>query len=226
MNDSPEILRRKIEDTKSDLYDDLESLQKQVSETVRSATNVVSSTVDSVRDTVTAVTQGTQAAVQACQDVFDVPRHINRHPWLVVSGAVVVGFLAVRLLSKSKTGSPAQYEPMSRCTPPSDLLNSQALVTRNETHGAPPQLTSAGRTIASDSPWQRLGNMAASSIQLMLQEAASRATTQVLGYLAGQGSRLADSNPQSSSATLQQEASRERNGGNNATEPFDRRQQS
>jgi ElaB/YqjD/DUF883 family membrane-anchored ribosome-binding protein len=226
MNDSPETIRRKIQETKSDLYSNLESLQQQISETVLSASGAINSTVDSVKETVTAVTQGAQDTVQACQNVFDVPRHINRHPWLFFSGAIGIGFFTVRLLSKSKSGCPARPVSSSYVGLSSDLKEYEAPGKRDELHTTPRVLTSVDRPLVGKSPWQRLGNMAASSIQLMLQEAASQATNQALGYLAGQGRRQSDSSSQSSSVTSHQEAGREQNGENNPNEQPDRRRES
>jgi hypothetical protein len=189
MKDTPESIRRKIEETKVELLDNLESLQRQVSETVRSASGAVDSTVDSVKDTITAVTQGAQDTVQACQNALDVPRQIDRHPWLLFSGAIGLGFVAVKFLEKSKSTTPRRSATALPVLPSSDSYGSQPLQESENSSLVSASMAEADRRTASDSPWQRLGEMAVSSVQTILQDAASRATAQVIDYLAGSNNR-------------------------------------
>ena len=69
MNDTPEVIRQQMEDTKSQLTEKLESLECQVSDGVQSVT-----------------------------EVFDLPLQIERHPWLAVGGSLFLGYLASEIL--------------------------------------------------------------------------------------------------------------------------------
>ncbi|MFM9964874.1 MAG: hypothetical protein ACKV2Q_27030 [Planctomycetaceae bacterium] len=70
MNDTPEVIRQQMEETKSQLTEKLESLECQVSDGVQSVT-----------------------------DAFDLPLQIERHPWLAVGGSLVLGYLASEILN-------------------------------------------------------------------------------------------------------------------------------
>ncbi len=70
MNDTPEVIRQQMEDTKSQLTEKLESLECQVSDGVQSVT-----------------------------DAFDLPLQIARHPWMAVGGSLFLGYLASEILN-------------------------------------------------------------------------------------------------------------------------------
>lgn len=92
MNETPEMVRRQMDQTKTQLAEKFESLEYQVSETVQSAGSAVNSTVEAVDDVLRSVT-----------NVLDLRRQIDRHPWLVLGGAAVLGYLAVGFLTAGKT---------------------------------------------------------------------------------------------------------------------------
>ena len=69
MNDTPEVIRQQMEDTKSQLTEKLESLECQVSDGVQSVT-----------------------------DAFDLSLQVARHPWMAVGGSLVLGYLASEIL--------------------------------------------------------------------------------------------------------------------------------
>ena len=120
MANETEVIRERMEETRNDLSDKLEQLEKQVVGTVQDATSAVSDAVQSARDvvdsvkdsvegtvesvkgavegTVDSVNQTVQDTVQSVKDTFDLPRQMDRHPWLMVGGAVAVGFVAGKLL--------------------------------------------------------------------------------------------------------------------------------
>jgi ElaB/YqjD/DUF883 family membrane-anchored ribosome-binding protein len=99
MNDNPQDLRRQIEETKSNLSDKLESLEAHISQTVQATGTAVSETVGAVSDTVKTVTGAVQSAVQCASNALDVGRHFDRHPWLVLGGAAVVGYMGGEFLA-------------------------------------------------------------------------------------------------------------------------------
>jgi len=91
-----------------------------VKETVEGAAQSVKGTVDSVKDTMENVTGSVGGAVEGVKEsfagaaesvketfsnaaetvreTFDLPKQVDRHPWLMMGGAVAVGFVAGKLL--------------------------------------------------------------------------------------------------------------------------------
>ena len=97
--ESTEVMRQQIEETKSQLWEKLDTLESQVSEVVQSTTTAMSETVASVQETVSNVTETVQESVQSVSNAFDLPLQVGRHPWIAVGGSFVLGYLAYELLN-------------------------------------------------------------------------------------------------------------------------------
>jgi hypothetical protein len=54
--------------------------------------------VEAVQETVQTVTGSVQETVEDVKGFFDLPSQVDRHPWLMVGGSVVVGYLAGSVL--------------------------------------------------------------------------------------------------------------------------------
>ena len=108
MNDTPEVIRQQMEETKSQLSVKLESLEHQVSETVQSTGTAVAATAEAVQETVEAVTGAVQDAVHSVSNAFDFPRQVERHPWIAVGGSFALGYLASELLNAPTTASASE----------------------------------------------------------------------------------------------------------------------
>lgn len=113
-------LRQQITESRGALAEKLELLEGKVTESVQSATASVSEATASVVETVQNATasvsetvgsvnsavQGTvenvkntmSDTVQSIKDSFDLTEQVRRHPWSTLAGAVVVGFVASRLI--------------------------------------------------------------------------------------------------------------------------------
>jgi len=113
--DIPEDSQRDIEDTRSAMAEKLDMLEERVLETVEDAQASVEEIVENVRDTVdttvAAVKQtveGAQASVEeivenvkdtvgdtvaTVKHTFDLHYQVEQHPWLMLSGSLVVGYL-------------------------------------------------------------------------------------------------------------------------------------
>jgi hypothetical protein len=89
-----EDTKLQLEETKLQLTDKLGTLEQQVSQTVETATSAVAATVEAVQGTVDSVTGAVGDAVHGMHDAFDLRHQIEKHPFLVLGGAVVVGYLA------------------------------------------------------------------------------------------------------------------------------------
>jgi ElaB/YqjD/DUF883 family membrane-anchored ribosome-binding protein len=147
MPDKSEVMMEQMDETRKDLAEKLELLEKKVTGTVESVTDLVESvpgtvetvketieeTVSSVKDavehTVDAVKGSVENTVGAVKNFFDIPHHVDRHPWLMMGGSVLLGFLGGRLLtprraaaepSASRNGSPATpaYTPPAAAPSP------------------------------------------------------------------------------------------------------------
>ncbi|MBS0204111.1 MAG: hypothetical protein JSS49_14490 [Planctomycetes bacterium] len=99
MDESPEVIRQQMEQTRSQLTDKLDCLEHQVSETVQSTGAVV----EAIQVTVENVT----GAVQSVRHALSLRSQMNRHPLLVLGGAAVIGYLAGRVLTGRSNGSAA-----------------------------------------------------------------------------------------------------------------------
>jgi len=114
--DKSEKIMSQMDVTRKDLADKLEKLEEKVTGTVASVTDLVEKvpeTVDTVKETIAetvgavsdtvhntveAVDGAVSSTVGAVQDFFNIPRHVDRHPWLMMGGSVLLGFLGGRLL--------------------------------------------------------------------------------------------------------------------------------
>ena len=114
MTETPEVMRQHIEETKSQLWEKLDTLESQVSEAVQSTSTAVSETVASVQETVSSVTESVQDSVQSVSNAFDLPRQVERHPWIAFGGSFVLGYLASELLSAPTTKSADQFRTESQ----------------------------------------------------------------------------------------------------------------
>ena len=117
MPDEEHLIKERMEQKRVDLADKIETLESTLMETVQNtlhgATDVVNkveqtveNVTDSVTDSVEAVKEKVEESVEAVKDAFNVSRHVRHHPWAMVGGAVVLGFLGGRLLRRHRTHMP------------------------------------------------------------------------------------------------------------------------
>ena len=93
-----EVIRHQMEETRSSLADKLETLETQLGETVEVATEAVSSTVETVQET-----------VETVKETLDPRIQVERHPWLMMTGAVAAGYIA---------GCMLDFGPTRQASPP------------------------------------------------------------------------------------------------------------
>jgi ElaB/YqjD/DUF883 family membrane-anchored ribosome-binding protein len=103
MDEQPEAIRQQIDETRIAMADKLATLEEKVVDTVKDTTEAVTETVETVKETVAetvdTVKNTVQETVQTVKRTFDLQRQFDRHPWLMVTGSCLTGFLAGRLLS-------------------------------------------------------------------------------------------------------------------------------
>jgi ElaB/YqjD/DUF883 family membrane-anchored ribosome-binding protein len=103
MPDEPEVIQQQMEQTRAALAEKLETLEQHVTgtvsdvtNTVSAATNAVSETVETVKD---AVGETVESVKESVKTTFDLAGHVDRHPWLLMGGAVAAGYFGGRLLN-------------------------------------------------------------------------------------------------------------------------------
>ncbi len=194
MNDTAEMIREQMDETRSQLCDKLESLEHQVSRTVQSTSAAVNATVDTVQETVEAVqetvetvTEAVQGTVHSLSNVLDVPRHVERHPWLALGGSVVLGYLAAEFLGRSKkTG-----QSLATASPPNPLAQSAGQDTSEpaiQSAATVAAIAAAYESGLKSSSRQQLRSMAIGAIIGIAQDVVSRAIPPVMDYFAGKRS--------------------------------------
>jgi len=100
MENEPEVIRQNMQDQRTALTEKLEALEEKVMGVATSVTDSVESVKEGVTDTVEAVKETVENTVEAARDLFNLSEHVRRHPWVVLGGAVGVGFLVGALLRR------------------------------------------------------------------------------------------------------------------------------
>jgi len=95
MEDQAAVIRDDMKDTREDLTDKLEKLEERVTESLSSAQESVTGTVESVKE-------GVEETVSTVRSALDIPSHVRAHPWLMMGGGVVAGYVAYQLLVPSR----------------------------------------------------------------------------------------------------------------------------
>jgi len=93
--ENEELIRQDMERTRESLTEKLETLENKVIHSVQQATSAVT-------DTVTNVKESMHEGVEKVKDAVDVRAHVDRHPWLMMGGAVMAGYALGTLLSRSE----------------------------------------------------------------------------------------------------------------------------
>jgi len=101
----PEVIRQQMDETRTALADKLETLEQQVVDTVAGANTAVTETVatvkDAVNETVEVVKGSVQETAESVRNALDLPRQMDRHPWLFLGGSVALGFASGWLVRRT-----------------------------------------------------------------------------------------------------------------------------
>jgi hypothetical protein len=102
MENETELIRDQMAETRTALTEKLDKLQEHVLGTVEGTTRTVTETVEAVQeavqDTVGTVKESVQETVETVKSAFDLSEQMEKRPWLMMGGAVVVGYLGSRML--------------------------------------------------------------------------------------------------------------------------------
>lgn len=106
MDHESEVIRQQMEETRTALTEKLETLEQQVVTTVHGATSAVADTVEAVKeavhDSVAMVKDSVEETVETVRETFDVSRQVERHPWTIMAGSVLLGYVAGSLLDRAE----------------------------------------------------------------------------------------------------------------------------
>jgi ElaB/YqjD/DUF883 family membrane-anchored ribosome-binding protein len=113
-----EVIRNQMESTRSNLADKLEALEGELRGTVEGATNAV----ETVQETVENVTETVKETVESVRETLNVRKHVERHPWAMFGGAVLLGCIAGGLLGRRRSRK-AEPTPAPAFTPQAQSEN-------------------------------------------------------------------------------------------------------
>ena len=93
------MIRRQMEQTRSNLAEKLDALEQHVTTKVQSAGSAVNATAEAIQD-----------AVHSVGNVFDLERQYRHHPWWFVGGSMIMGYMGTDLL-QTEAVRPSLVQP-------------------------------------------------------------------------------------------------------------------
>jgi len=145
MAQEPDVIRQQIEDTRSSLTDKIETLESEVRTTVLNAKETVEDTIENVKGTVEetleSVKETVHGTVNTVKETFDLRRQVDRHPWAMMGGSLVAGFIAGRLFERDHHiyhwGRDRWVNRMAEASPPVAAPRSDGRYTASERPATP-----------------------------------------------------------------------------------------
>jgi ElaB/YqjD/DUF883 family membrane-anchored ribosome-binding protein len=101
--ENEELIRQDMERTRESITEKLETLENKVVSSVQQASSAVTDTVANVKDTM-------HEGVEKVKDAFDVKAHVDRHPWLMLGGAIMAGYALGTLLRRTEERRPVSSD--------------------------------------------------------------------------------------------------------------------
>lgn len=182
MDDTPDDIRRQIEETKLKLSEKLETLELRVTETVQSTGTAVTATMEAVQEKVESVTDAVQGAVHSVGDVLDVRRQLLNHPWLVLGGAAVAGFLASAYLSGPRKPSNRRAAAAALPVPVPRPAIAEVQPLRERDLATTDAIVAAYEAGARNAAWGQMRSAVMNQVFGVVQEAAIQALPHVVAY--------------------------------------------
>jgi ElaB/YqjD/DUF883 family membrane-anchored ribosome-binding protein len=112
MDQEPDLIKERMKETRVSLTDKIETLENTLRDTVQSTLSTASHVVEDVEETAEAVKDSVEESAETVKETvastldnvketvvsaFDISGHVRRHPWVMLGGSVVVGYLGGRL---------------------------------------------------------------------------------------------------------------------------------
>ncbi|WP_010584050.1 hypothetical protein [Schlesneria paludicola] len=187
MTNRKQILLKQMEETKANLSEKLDSLGVQVK-----------------TETAEAVTQVVRKAGRSLTSMLDVRQQLQRHPWLVLGGSSVLGYLMIgRILGRKKAAhAPTTAAPQSISTANPDAEHTESV---NPANPAPTIATAVDdQTNVWTTSRQQLSELAIHSLTNIISALASRAIPVVVDRIVDSAIAAGHLNP----STLHEKESR------------------
>ncbi len=104
VSDESAVIAEQMRDTRSDLSDKLGALEQhleaRVNETAERVAETVEKVTGAVDRTVNSVTETMHEAVESVEEAFDFTRQVKRHPYMMLAGTALVGYVGGCLLNR------------------------------------------------------------------------------------------------------------------------------
>jgi ElaB/YqjD/DUF883 family membrane-anchored ribosome-binding protein len=103
-----DLIKQQMSQTRAALTEKLQTLENKVIAAIASTTDMVARTVQDVGTTVRETSQNFRSTmrdtVSSVRDAFDVSRQIHQHPWLMLGGSVLAGYVCGVVLDNLEHG--------------------------------------------------------------------------------------------------------------------------
>jgi len=176
MENEAELIREQMLETRTSLTEKLETLEEQVTAKVKDTTESVVETVETVKDavesTVHTVKDTVQDTVETVKETFNLSHQVEEHPWMMMGGAVVLGYVGGRLLNSGMGqgyGTGVGMEPRRETGPPMSA------------YAAPPQPSLTDKALHALSPvLSKLGSLAVGVTTGLIAEMVRESTPETM----------------------------------------------
>jgi len=115
MADQTDVIKMQMEETRESLSEKIGALEDHVLGTVQGTTEAVSQTVEkvaeTVQSTVSAVKEEVEKSVETVKRTFDLRLQVEQHPWAVMAGSVMLGYVVEGLLEARPAQTQAATYP-------------------------------------------------------------------------------------------------------------------
>ncbi len=103
-----DLIKQQMGQTRAALTEKLQTLENKVIGAIASTTDMVAQTVQDVGTTVRETSQNFRSTMRdtlsSVRDAFDVSRQIHQHPWLMLGGSVLAGYVCGVVLDNLEHG--------------------------------------------------------------------------------------------------------------------------
>ena len=183
MDETTELMRQQLVDTRSQLNEKLVSLEQQVSNTVESTGSALNATVGAVQETVESVTSAVEAVVQSVTNAIDLRQQFRQHPWLILGGSVALGYLSVGFMERSEESSVVPQKHGASPMPGARNVEPAAPPSPRDDASEPRAISAANKAESTSFLWHQLSTAVTSALVGIVQDAATHVVPQVMQYL-------------------------------------------
>jgi ElaB/YqjD/DUF883 family membrane-anchored ribosome-binding protein len=122
MENETEVIKQQMADTRTALSEKLEAVEELVTSTVKDTTQTVTDTVaavsSTVENTVSNVSETVSDSVESVREALDISTYVEKYPWLVMGGAVALGYTLGSVLGSTDSSYSASTSQRSEALPP------------------------------------------------------------------------------------------------------------